>query len=145
MSKKTKYHISEDAMIVSLIDSLSSIVFSETEEEKENYLSALQFKLSILIPDRLEHERDKFLCMIVQLVASYARLEDIEIQAMQKQVLIGLDDAKKLDVRIYEHNENDLKSFVEKFILPSIFNMGIDLKTEFSELDALTTQMQMSR
>lgn len=142
MSKKPKYHISQDAMLVSTIDSLSNIVFAETVEEKENHLAALQFKLSILIPDSLETEREKFVCMLVQLVGSFARLEDIEIQAMQKLIFIGCDDSKKLDMRLFNHSEEGLKEFVEKFILPPIFNMGIDLKTEFAELEGLQTQLQ---
>lgn len=142
MSKKPKYHIPQNAMIVSLIDDLSNIVFAEDAEEKEMYLSSLEFKLTFLLPSTLETERKKFICMIIQLIASYTDLEFIEIKAMQRQIFIGCDDAKKLNVRSYKHNEKDLKDFVERFILPILFNMGIDIKLEFAELEGLRTQLQ---
>ena len=142
MSKNPKFHISQDAILTSIIDSLASIVFSETEKEKEMYLSALEFKLSLLMPDSLASDKDKFICMIVQMVASYVDLEDIEIKAMQKLTLIGIDIATKLDMRFYKHNEDDLKEFVSLFILPNLINMGIDIELEFAEMDGLRTQIQ---
>lgn len=144
MSKQQMFHVSQDALIASLIDSLSSIVFSEDIEEKEMYLKALEFKLSILIPDSLDTDKNKFIYMIVLLISSYVDLEDIEIKAMQKLKLIGIDIATKLNMRMYKHNEDDLKEFVSLFIIPSLINMGIDLELEFAEMDGLRTQIQMS-
>lgn len=142
MSKNPKFHISQDAILTSIIDSLASIVFSETE--KEMYLSALEFKLSLLMPESLASDKDKFICMIILMTASYMDLEALEIQAMQKLTLIGMNEATKLNMRSYKHNEADLKTFVSSFIIPCLFNMGIDIELEFAEMDGLRTQIQMS-
>ena len=141
--EEKKYAVSQDTMLVSLVEGLSSVIFSESKKDKEIHILNLGFRLKMLMPKSLEEEKDKYICMIIQLVASYVGLAELELEAMQKQVHIGFNEAYRLDASSYGHTEEGLQSFCTTIIFPVFLTLGIDLKLEFMELDALRTELRL--
>jgi len=141
--KEELYHIAEPTLITSVLESLISITFADTQEKKELYKNLLEFKLSMLMPKSLETSKDKLLCTLIVFSAGYAELEEIEVKALQMLKNIGLSSVYAIDITKLPRNEETLKSLVMEVILPSMIGLGVDLKMELKELDGLRTYLDM--
>lgn len=147
MSRKEeqKYHVSKDTLIVSLLESLTSIVFCKDEKEKQKFINALEFKLQMLQPKTLENEEDKILLTLLIEVSSYCGLDEYMIKNMQLLKLSGVtDDLSNLDLSKFVHNEEILKIICEQSILPMMLSLGVDVKEGYEELDAMRNQLLLN-
>ena len=141
--KEELYHIGQDTVIAGVLESLISITFSETKEDKELYKKFLEFKLSMLMPKSLETSEDKLLCTLIVFSAGYAELEEIEVKALQMLKNIGLSSVYAQDITKLPRNEETLKTLVMEIILPSMIGLGVDLDMEFKELEGMRTFLNM--
>lgn len=147
MSKKEelKYHVTKDTVIVSLLESLTSIVFCEDATEKEKFINALEFKLQMLQPKVLENEQDKILSILLIEVSSYCGLDEFMIKNMQLLKLSGVkEDLSNLDLSRFTHNEETLKIICEQSLLPMMLSLGVDIEEGYQELDGMRNQLLLN-
>lgn len=140
-NKEFKYHLSEEGLIASLLESLSSIVFSETKEEKQKYIDALELKLQILQPKALINEQNEYLCLLIMLISSFIGLDDYMAKNMQMLRMKGYEVTLKHDLSTFEQNEYNLMNICEKILAPLILCLNVDIESGFVEMDGLRNQL----
>lgn len=137
-----KYHVTKDTVIVSLLESLASIVFCEDKAQKQMFINALEFKLQLLQPKAFKSEEDKILSMLLIEVSSYCGLDEYMIKNMQLLKLSGInEDLSILDLSRFTHNEETLKIICEESILPMMLSLGVDVKEGYQELDGMRNRL----
>ena len=142
MKQNENYHIAENTLIASLLDSLVSITFAQTKEERQNYKSALELKLIMLIPKSLATPKDKLLCSLIAYTASYTGLEEIEIKALQmlKNIDFDIVEASKI-ISTLPKDEATLKQLSKELLIPTMIGLDVDLELEFKELDGMRNHL----
>ena len=142
MKQKENQHIAESTLIASLLESLVSITFAETKEERQNYKIALELKLIMLMPKSLETPKDKLLCSLIAYIASYAGIEEIEIKALQmlKKIDFDIVEASKI-ISTLPKDEAILKQLSKELLIPTMIGLDVDLELEFKELDGMRNHL----
>ena len=141
MKQNTDQHIAETTLIASLLESLVSITFAETKEEKQMYKSSLEVKLFMLMPKSLITPKDKLLCTLILFTAGYAEIEEIEVKAMQMFKNIGIDNFYQVDITTIPRNETTLKQLSKEVLIPVMVALGVDLELEFKELEGMRNHL----
>ncbi len=141
MKQNTDQHIAETTLIASLLESLVSITFAETKEEKQMYKSSLELKLIMLMPKSLITPKDKLLCTLILFTAGYAEIEEIEVKAMQMFKNIGIDNFYQVDITTIPRNETTLKQLSKEILIPTMIGLGVDLELEFKELEGIRNHL----
>ncbi len=141
MKQEQNQHIAETTLIASLLESLVSITFAETKEEKQIYKTALEVKLFMLMPKSLITPKDKLLCTLILFTAGYAEIEEIEVKAMQMFKNIGIDNFYQVDITTIPRNETTLKQLSKEVLIPAMVALGVDLELEFKELEGMRNHL----
>lgn len=136
---KKNISIGEDTIIVSIIDSLISMVFSDNKTDENLFHEQIIDKMNIVMPKNIETNRDILKTILIQCISSFCNIEDIEIKAMQKLVLIN-KNFSKIDYSQFEQNEETLNIFLLG-MLPLFIDLEINIAEEFAEIEGLRTHL----
>ena len=144
MKQNTDQYIAETTLIASLLESLVSITFAETKEEKQMYETALEVKLIMLIPKSLTTPKDKLLSTLIVYIASYAEIEEIEIEALQMLKSIDFDIVEVSEIiSSLPKDEATLKALSKYLIIPTMIGLDVNLELEFKELEGMRNHLGM--